>query len=48
MNAYLLLGLAFLAFLAIAMLGLGILIWSAKRAPMGYEDKTGFHEGKEP
>ena len=24
------------------------LVWSVTHAPEGYQDKTGFHEGKEP
>jgi len=27
---------------------IGWLIWEMKHAPEGYQDKNGFHEGKEP
>ena len=32
----------------IVVIGLGFLFWELKKAPMGYEDKDGFHEGEEP
>jgi len=32
----------------IAIIGFVWLLWEIKQTPDGYEDKDGFHEGKEP
>ena len=37
-----------IAVLALTAGGIGISFYVASRAPMGYEDETGFHLGPEP
>lgn len=37
-----------LSILAIQVSGIAWIIWGCSHAKPGYEDKSGFHEGKEP
>ena len=43
MSAYLLVGLA-----VVVVVGFVWMVWEICHAPRGYEDETGFHEGKDP